>query len=320
MGANIQNSDLPRPLVFLFDILEVIFYFIVGCVQAILPSNVLPQADYNGDVVLITGAGGGLGRKLAVLYAKRGAKLILWDLNQGMNEATKKLVEAEGGEAHCFHVDISEREAIYKNAEESIKIYGHVDMLINNAGIVTGKTFFECPDELMEKTMKVNTHSLFYLTKAILPQMIERDKGHIVTICSMAGKVGVKGLIDYCASKFGAVGFSESLRAELRSRSKNLHVTVVCPYYINTGMFSGVQSSSPHVLPILDVDYVAERIVEATATKQIVLYLPRFCYFTMILKEFFPTQAGEKIASMVGIHRELDGFYTKRQSQAVETN
>lgn len=81
-----------------------------------------------------------------------------------MNEETKKLVEAEGVEAHCFLVDISDREAIYENAKKSIEIYGRVDLLLNNAGIVNSKNFFDCPDELMEKTMKVNTMSLFYVS------------------------------------------------------------------------------------------------------------------------------------------------------------
>jgi hypothetical protein len=77
-------------------------------------------------------------------------------------------------------------------------------------------------------------------------------------------------------------------------------------------MFDGVQSASPGVLPILNVDYVADRTLEAIATNASVLYLPRFCYFTMVLKEFMPAPAGEKIASIIGIDRELDGFYTKR--------
>jgi all-trans-retinol dehydrogenase (NAD+) len=142
--------------------------------------------------------------------------------------------------------------------------------------------------------------------------MIERDHGHVIGICSMAGKVGVKGLVDYCASKFGAVGFMEALRAEFRHRSKNLHVTLVCPYYINTGMFDGVVSSSPYLLPILNVDYVADRTIEAVATNQTVLYLPRFCYWTMIIKELLPTAAAERIGHLVGVDKELNGFYAKK--------
>ena len=84
----------------------------------------------------------------------------------------------------------------------------------------------------------------FQLGKAFLPSIISKNHGHVVTIASMAGMFGTAGLCDYCASKFAAVGFDESLRNELIRLGKNgVHTTVVCPYYINTGMFDGVQSS-----------------------------------------------------------------------------
>lgn len=91
--------------------------------------------------------------------------------------------------------------------------------------------------------------------------MIERNSGHIVTIASIAGWVGVNRLADYCASKFGAVGFDESLRFEMRDRKKNIKTTCICPYYINTGMFDGVKSKFPLLLPILSEDYATTRIV-----------------------------------------------------------
>jgi all-trans-retinol dehydrogenase (NAD+) len=106
-------------------------------------------------------------------------------------------VEAEGAEAQCYNVDIGNREAIYAAVDRVLKKYGRVDVLLNNAGIVNKINFLGCSDELMEKTLRVNTLSLFYLTKALLPGMLERNYGHIVTVASMAGKVGVKGLVDY---------------------------------------------------------------------------------------------------------------------------
>jgi all-trans-retinol dehydrogenase (NAD+) len=102
------------------------------------------------------------------------------------------------------------------------------------------------------------------------------------------------------------------LGAEFRNRSKNLHVTLVCPYYINTAMFNGVKSSSPLVLPILSVDYVADRTIDAIETNTGALYLPRFCYFTMVLKELLPPTAGAKIAKLVGIDKELNQFFCSK--------
>uniref|UniRef100_A0A0K0DMB4 Retinol dehydrogenase 10-like n=1 Tax=Angiostrongylus cantonensis TaxID=6313 RepID=A0A0K0DMB4_ANGCA len=127
---------------------------------------------------------------------------------------------------------------------------GKVDILINNAGIVTGKKIFDCPDELMELTMAVNTHALFY--------------------------------VDYCASKHGAVGFHESLTAELDARgSTGVKTTVVCPYYIDTGMFDGVETKSPTLLPILQPNYVVDCIMEAVLTDKELISMPRFNYFVM---------------------------------------
>lgn len=100
--------------------------------------------------------------------------------------------------------------------------------------------------------------------------------------------------------------------AELKNRSKNLYVTLACPYYINTGMFDGVEAASPVFLPILDVKYCADRIIEAIATNANVIYLPRFCYVTMFLKELLPTRASLRMAALVGVDKELDGFYVKR--------
>ncbi len=97
---------------------------------------------------------------------------------------------------------------------------------------------------MIEKTFQVNTMAHLWLGKAFLPSMIEKNHGHVVTIASMAGKFGMAGLCDYCASKFAAVGFDESLRNELVHMGKdNVHTTVVCPYFINTGMFDGVQTT-----------------------------------------------------------------------------
>lgn len=89
-------------------------------------------------------------------------------------------------------------------------------MLINNAGIVSGKKLLENSEKLIEKTIAVNTVSHHYTCREFLPAMIKNNRGHVVTIASMAGITGVAGLVDYCASKFGAVGFDESLRLELR--------------------------------------------------------------------------------------------------------
>lgn len=120
--------------------------------------------------------------------------------------------------------------------------------------------------------------------------MLDNDRGHIVTIASMAGLAGTAGLVDYCASKHAAVGYARSLSAELRHLGKHdkvranlketsqVHTTTVCPFYIDTGMFHGVKTKAPNSLPILQPEYVVENIMEAVLTNKEIIQLPRFCY------------------------------------------
>lgn len=122
------------------------------------------------------------------------------------------------------------------------------------------------------------------MTKEFMPNMLEKNHGHIVTVASMAGHFGTAGLCDYCASKFAVVGFDESLRNELeRMKKTGVKTTVVCPYYIKTGMFDGVKSN---MIPLLKPEYVADKIVEAVLTDQKVLMLPRIMYLISALKGF----------------------------------
>lgn len=122
--------------------------------------------------------------------------------------------------------------------------YLQVSLLFNNAGVLSGRSLLDTPDHMIERSFNVNVIAHFWTVKAFLPTMIEKDHGHIVTIASMAGYVGIAKLIDYCSSKFAAVGFDEALRLELEVMGvENVHTTVICPYFIQaTGMFDDVNS------------------------------------------------------------------------------
>ncbi|KAI8125711.1 Short-chain dehydrogenase/reductase family 16C member 6 [Lucilia cuprina] len=119
-----------------------------------------------------------------------------------------------------------------------------VSLLINNAGVVSGLHLLDTPDHLIERSFNVNVMAHFWTTKAFLPKMIENQRGHIATIASLAGHVGITKLVDYCASKFAAVGFDEALRLELEVLGHtNIQTTCVCPFFIQqTGMFDDVNA------------------------------------------------------------------------------
>ena len=117
---------------------------------------------------------------------------------------------------HVMHLDVSKRAAITEAANSARSAFGSVTLLINNAGIVSGKQTMELSETMIDRTMQVNTVSHIHTIQEFLPDMIAQKKGHIVSIASMAGLAGIPGLLDYCASKWGAIAIDEALRNELK--------------------------------------------------------------------------------------------------------
>jgi len=139
--------------------------------------------------------------------------------------------------------------------------------------------------------------------------MINQNEGHIVTIASAAGIMGVRGLADYCASKFGALGFDESLRMDFRHRKSNLYTTCICPYYINTGMFKGAKTRFPWLLPILEEKYVADQIVDAIRENRPFLALPAVVHYTLLLgKAILPVGIFDWVVDFLGANHSMDDF------------
>jgi len=263
--------------------------------------------DVKGKQVLITGGASGIGRLMAFDFARRGAHVIVWDLRHEDLKALETEAAAEGLSIAGMVCDVSSSSAVYAQAKLLLQKQIPVDILINNAGIVSGKTLLETPDEKIEKTMAVNTLSLFWTTKAFLPAMIRQKSGHIVTIASAAGIIGVRGLTDYCASKFAAVGFDESLRMELRAIKSPVKTTVICPFFIDTGMFKGVKTRFPLLLPILKPEKAVKRIVKAILKNRKRLIMPRFANWVLLLR-LFPLGFVDAVTGFLGISHAMDNF------------
>jgi all-trans-retinol dehydrogenase (NAD+) len=259
------------------------------------------------QLALITGGAGGIGRLMAFDLARRGARVAVWD----MDGESLGALEAEARDAGLFIramvCDVSDRDAVYGRAKALTAELGPLDILINNAGIVSGKTFLETPDEKIVRTVNVNILSSFWTVKAFLPSMLERNTGHIVTIASAAGLIGVRGLGDYCASKFAVFGFDESLRMELRRLKSGVKTTVVCPFFIDTGMFRGVKTRFPLLLPILKPAKAAERMVRAVLKGHKRLIMPRFVYALYLLR-LMPVAVLDAAADFFGISHAMDDF------------
>ncbi|WP_028316185.1 SDR family oxidoreductase [Desulfatibacillum aliphaticivorans] len=264
--------------------------------------------NLKGQLVLITGAGSGIGRKMAHYFAREGSRLVLAATTMAGLEKVASEVEELGAEARPYTVDVSDREQVYAMAGEIKKDLGKVDVLVNNAGVVSGKPFLECEDEQLERTLSVNVLGHFWTVKAFLPDMIEANHGHIVTMSSSAGWIGVNSLVDYSASKFANVGFDEAIRLELRKNGvKGVGTTCVCPFFTDTGMFDGVKTRYSFLLPILKEDEVAQRVVKAVKKGKTMLKMPPFTH-TIPLLRVLPTAVIDFLAVHLGVTSSMDEF------------
>lgn len=184
---------------------------------------------------------------------------------------------------------------------------GQIDVLVNCAGIVSGKKLLDMEEPAVRRLYDVNTFALYWTTQAFLPGMIERDRGSVVTIASAAGLTGVARQTDYSASKWAAVGFTESLRGELRADGSRVNTLAVCPFYINTGMFKGVQTKFPRLLPILEENEVATRVLDSVKSGREQLVMPSLVRLVPGAR-LLPTRAFDKVMDFLGVNQTMDHF------------
>jgi all-trans-retinol dehydrogenase (NAD+) len=263
--------------------------------------------DISGELAVVTGGASGIGRLLCLGLAEKGAKVLAWDIDRAALDRLEAEAAGRGLSIAGMVCDVSRREDVYAAAADVAERFGPVGILVNNAGIVNGKTLLETSDEKIEKTMAVNALASFWTVKAFLPAMLQRDRGRIVTMASAAGIVGVTGLADYSASKFAAFGFHEALRMELRKRRSRVGTLIVCPFFIDTGLFEGVRTRVPLLLPILKQDYAAGRILRAIVKGRKRLVMPPFVYSVWLLR-LFPVGFMDAVAELFGISASMDHF------------
>jgi 3-oxoacyl-[acyl-carrier protein] reductase len=193
-------------------------------------------------VVLVTGAAQGIGRAIALRFAKGGAKIVLNDIeSQKENlENTKKEIETLGGEAKYYFADVSKYEEVEKMMKEIENDFGRLDVLVNNAGIIKDRTFAKMTYEEWKAVIDVNLTGVFNCTKAAL-RLIIANQGNIISISSIVGERGNFGQTNYAAAKAGIIGFTKSLAKELGKFG--VRVNAVAPGFIETKMVESVPES-----------------------------------------------------------------------------
>jgi all-trans-retinol dehydrogenase (NAD+) len=267
------------------------------------------MTEISGKTVVITGGAHGMGRLLALKMARLGGTVVVYDLDPGaLKSVVEEIKASTGREAHGFVCDVSDREEVYLTAEKVRESVGPVDILVNNAGIVSGHRLMDTPDEKIEAVIGVNTLALFWVTKSFLPGMLERGSGHVVTVASAAGLLGVDKQTDYSASKHAAIGFTESLRVELKKTGyPNVRTTIVEPFYVDTGMFEGVKTRFRRILPILKQEEVTDRVIKAVQKNRQELKMP-FIVNLVPAFRLLPVDLFDRLANFFGINASMDEF------------
>jgi len=187
-----------------------------------------------GKTVLVTGGGYGIGRAVALRFASEGAKVGVLDLDQQRADETVRLAATSGRAAHAVRTDISDSADVNKAVQEVSAKLGPIDVLVSNAGIRYVRKVLETTDEEWNRTLSVNLTGMFYVSRAVAPQMLARGGGKIVIIGSMSGLLGQTGRAAYGATKAGTLQLTRSLAVEL---GPTINVNAVAPGYIaGTGM------------------------------------------------------------------------------------
>jgi NAD(P)-dependent dehydrogenase (short-subunit alcohol dehydrogenase family) len=192
--------------------------------------------DFKDKVVVITGAASGIGRATAKAFARKGSDLVIADNNAQRLEETAGEIKAIGARVLARQVDVSDRNQVESFAKFVISEHGHVDVLVNNAGVGVGGPLLETSIEDFEWIFSINYWGVLYGLKYFLPHMVARKYGHVVNTASGAGLCSIPAMSAYCSTKFAVVGLSETLRAEVRRFG--IGVSTICPGVINTNIIA----------------------------------------------------------------------------------
>jgi NAD(P)-dependent dehydrogenase (short-subunit alcohol dehydrogenase family) len=246
-----------------------------------------------GKVSLVTGASSGIGRAIALAYAREGAKVVVSDVNVAGGEETVSLVREQGGDAIFVPADVSRAEDCQRLVERTLAHYGRLDAACNNAGIggELGPTA-DYVDEAWQQVIGVNLSGVFYCMKHQIPAMLRHGGGAIVNMASILGQVGFAGAPAYVAAKHGVVGLTKT--AALEYSAQGLRINAVGPAFIHTPMIAGLESDPANKQQLVSLHAVG-RLGEPEEVAELVVWL-----------------SSERASFVTGAYYAVDGGYLAR--------
>lgn len=264
-----------------------------------------------GAVVAVTGGGRGIGLAIAQALAAVGARVSIGDIDADLAKRAAAELNGQG-----FALDVRDRVSFEGFIQSSEKALGAIDILINNAGIMPAGDFLAETDVTSDTQIDINLRGVIIGCKVVMPSMIQRRRGHIVNVASLAGHIAVPGLAVYCATKFAVMGLTETLREEYRD--SGLHFTAVCPSKVTTELASGTDDAGRGI-PTASPEDVADAVVEALTKNLTTVTVPRYLDAVPALQGITPSWVLRSARRFFGDRRILEDIdhtarasYTKR--------
>lgn len=243
-------------------------------------------ADFTGKVAIVTGGGSGIGEACAVLLAQRGAKVVIADRDR---DAALLVAKDIGEAAHAFEVDVSDPDACQGMADEAVRVFGRLDVAVNNAGIGGAKALTpKLSPEDWQRVIGVNLSGVFYSMRAEIPAMLDSGGGAIVNMSSIFGTVGATTNIGYVTAKHGVVGMTKC--AALEYAQRGIRVNSVAPGFVETPLMPAM---TPKIAMWIARRTPMGRASRASEVAELVAFL-----------------ASDRAASITGSHHMVDGGYT----------
>ncbi|MBI1733780.1 MAG: SDR family oxidoreductase [Candidatus Rokubacteria bacterium] len=214
--------------------------------------------ELDGHVAIVTGGGRGIGRATALELARMGAGVVVAELDEGSAKRTAGEVTGLGRPSLPLAVDVTRRADLDAMVRRTIERFGRIDVLVNNAGIYRAAATLDVTEEHWDAIMTINAKAVFFATQAVLPAMIRQHRGNVISLASMAGKIGSRTNLPYNASKAAVISMTKSLA--LAHAADGIRVNCVCPGFVETDMWTKVAAEQGALLGMTAAEFTKARL------------------------------------------------------------